>query len=76
LISRRIHHGDTLENFLASAGRHTTYKKVDKNLDPLMIANSKTTTISHVPGQKNPWPPVPRNEMPLQEYPMKYAAEG
>jgi len=29
-----------------------------------------------VPGQKNPSPPVPRNEIPLQAFPVKYVSEA
>ena len=43
-----------------------------------MTVNPKTRPPLMCPGKKkkNPWPPVPRNEMPLQACPAKYASEG
>ena len=64
------------ENFPASAGRAHNLLKFDKNPDTLMIVNPKTRPPPMCPGKKNPWLPVPKNEMPLQEYFAKYAVEG
>ena len=61
-----------LEKFPASAGRAHNLLK----FDTLIIVNPKTRPSPMCSGKKNYWPPVPKNETPLQEYPAKYAAEG
>ena len=41
-------------------------KKTETQKDILMTVNPKTRPPSMCPGEKNPWPPAQRTEMPRQ----------
>ena len=56
-------------------GGSCSQQVLSSNYDTLMTVDTKTRPPSMCSGKKITWPSVQKKKMPLQKYPVKYAAK-